>query len=232
MGNYKVAHSILFQTHRDLDAHSIKVPQDLRRQLLLLHSYILVKKLVKLGDHDSAARMLVRVAKSISKFPSHVVPILTSTVIECQRANLKRSAFEYAALMMRPEYRQHIEPRFKQKIEALIRRPSKEEAEEELTPCPYCSNPLPATDLDCPSCKNNLPYCIVTGRHMLTADWTNCPACKFPALCTMFKTYVTAEKSCPMCEKEVDPDRIEVIADPTPFLKHTEEAEEKKTDTS
>ena len=79
MGNYKVAHSILFQTHRDLDAHQIKIPQDLRRQLLLLHSYILVKKLVKLGDHTAAARMLVRVAKSISKFPSHVVPILTST---------------------------------------------------------------------------------------------------------------------------------------------------------
>ncbi len=49
------------------------------------------------------------------------VLLCVCTVIECQRANLKRSAFEYAALMMRPEYRQHIEPRFKQKIEALIR---------------------------------------------------------------------------------------------------------------
>ncbi len=48
-------------------------------------------------------------------------------------------------------------------------RPSKEEAEEELTPCPYCSNPLPATDLDCPSCKNNLPYCIVTVRRGIVA---------------------------------------------------------------
>ncbi len=50
-------------------------------------------------------------------------------VIECQRANLKRSAFEYAAMMMRPEYRQHIEPRFKQKIEALIRCGGRECAE-------------------------------------------------------------------------------------------------------
>ncbi len=168
MGNYKVAHNILLQTHRDLDAHSVRIPQDLQRSLLLLHSYIIVKKLVKQTDHTAAARMLVRVAKNISKFPSHVVPILTSTgsfctrllllllflslthtlthsltptlllshshqpltqrcvcamasVIECQRAGLKRSAFEYAAMMMRPEYRQHIEPKFKLKIEALVR---------------------------------------------------------------------------------------------------------------
>ncbi len=38
------------------------------------------------GDHEAGARMLVRVAKSISRFPAHVVPILTSTVIECQVA--------------------------------------------------------------------------------------------------------------------------------------------------
>lgn len=79
MGNYKVAHNILLQTHRDLEAHSVRIPQDLHRSLLLLHSYIIVKKLVKLGDHTAAARMLVRVAKNISKFPSHVVPILSST---------------------------------------------------------------------------------------------------------------------------------------------------------
>lgn len=42
---------------------------------------------------------------SISKFPKHVVPILTSTIIECNRAGLKKTAFEYAAMLMRPEYR-------------------------------------------------------------------------------------------------------------------------------
>lgn len=39
------------------------------------------------------------------RFPKHVVPILTSTVIECQRAGLKQRAFEYASMLMRPEYR-------------------------------------------------------------------------------------------------------------------------------
>ena len=52
--------------------------------------------------------MLLRVAKNISKFPSHVVPILTSTVIECSRSGLKNSAFNYAAILMRPEHRSEI----------------------------------------------------------------------------------------------------------------------------
>ena len=36
--------------------------------------------------------------------------------------------------MMRPEYRDSIEEKFKKKIEALVRRPSTEEVEESLTP--------------------------------------------------------------------------------------------------
>lgn len=47
----------------------------------------------------------MRVARNISKFPEHVVPILTSTVIECQRAGFKKTAFEYASMLVRPEYR-------------------------------------------------------------------------------------------------------------------------------
>jgi WD repeat-containing protein 19 len=96
LGNYKVAHSILFETYRDLRTQNIRVPQTLARALLLLHSYLLVKRLVRRGDHDGAARMLIRVSRSISKFPTHVVPILTTTVIECQRARLKKSGASHA----------------------------------------------------------------------------------------------------------------------------------------
>lgn len=64
--------------------------------------------LVKMGDHEAGARMLIRAAKNISKFPAHVVPILTSTVIECQRAGLKKTSFEYASMLMRPEYRPQV----------------------------------------------------------------------------------------------------------------------------
>lgn len=50
-----------------------------------------------------------------------IVPILTSTVIECHRAGLKNSAFSFAAMLMRPEYRSKIDAKYKKKIEAMVR---------------------------------------------------------------------------------------------------------------
>ena len=75
LGNYKVAHFLLYETIKDLEAQEVKVPSALRSAFLLLHSYILVKKLVKRGDHLNAAHMLMRVADNISKFPAHTVSI-------------------------------------------------------------------------------------------------------------------------------------------------------------
>ena len=50
-----------------------------------------------------------------------IVALLTSTVIECQRSGLKSSAFSYAAMLMRPEYRQKIDDKWKKKIESIVR---------------------------------------------------------------------------------------------------------------
>lgn len=50
-----------------------------------------------------------------------VVPILTSAVIECHRAGLRNSAFSFAAMLMRPEYRNEIDPKYRKKIEAMVR---------------------------------------------------------------------------------------------------------------
>jgi WD repeat-containing protein 19 len=223
LGNYKVAHTILFDTHKDLEAQQIRVPQELYRNLLLLHSYILVKVLVKQGEHLAGAWMLIRVAKNISKFPSHIVPILTSTVIECHRSGLKRSAFDYASMLMRPEYRSQIAPQYKRRIEAIVRKPDKsaqdEEGDEEVTPCPNCNTMLPATQLDCPSCKNAIPYCIATGKHMVFDDWCVCPSCRFPALYSAFTKLIDEEKCCPMCTQTIVPTAIQKIPDPTSFLK-------------
>ena len=109
LGNYRIAHGILFETHRELQQQRIRVPQELALNLQLLHSYVLVRPLTKMGDHLSGARMLLRVAKHISKFPVHVVPILTSTVIECHRAGLRASSYDYATMLMRPDYREQVQ---------------------------------------------------------------------------------------------------------------------------
>lgn len=50
-----------------------------------------------------------------------IVPILTSTVIECQKAGLKNSAFSYAAMLLRPEYRNQLDLKYKKKIESIVR---------------------------------------------------------------------------------------------------------------
>ncbi|XP_027691769.1 WD repeat-containing protein 19 isoform X1 [Vombatus ursinus] len=216
-GNYRNAHDVLFSMYAELKTQKIKIPSEMATNLMILHSYVLVKIHVKSGDHMKGARMLIRVANNISKFPSHIVPILTSTVIECHRAGLKNSAFSFAAMLMRPEYRNKIDTKYKKKIEAMVRRPDTSEIEEVLTPCPFCEFLLPESELLCPGCKNNIPYCIATGRHMLKDDWTVCPHCDFPALYTEFKSMLTTENTCPMCSERLTSDQLQKITDFAPY---------------
>ncbi|XP_037247297.1 WD repeat-containing protein 19 isoform X2 [Falco rusticolus] len=218
-GNYRNAHDVLFSMYSELKTQKIKIPSEMATNLMILHSYILVKTHVRRGDHMKGARMLIRVANNISKFPSHIVPILTSTVIECHRAGLKNSAFSFAAMLMRPEYRNKIDLKYKKKIEAMVRRPDTTETEEPTTACPYCAFQLPECELLCPGCKNNLPYCIATGRHMVRDDWTVCPHCDFPALYSEFKNMLQTENICPMCSERIDIVHLKKINDCTQYLK-------------
>jgi len=206
LGNYRVAHQILFDTHRELKAHNIQVPQALSQNLMLLHSYVIVKMLIKLNDHLSGARMLIRVAKNISKFPSHVVPILTTTVIECHRSNLRKSAFEYACTLMRPEHRPQVDQRYFKKIEHIVRKPDRTEEEETTSPSPYDpSTMVEDTQLECPTTRNVIPYCIATGRHIVLHDLCVCPSCGFPATYSYFCRVIDQmdDHACPMCSQPV-----------------------------
>ncbi|KAK7929442.1 hypothetical protein WMY93_005837 [Mugilogobius chulae] len=224
-GNYRNAHDVLFSMYTELQAQKIKIPSEMATNLMILHSYLLVKVHVKRGDHLKAARMLIRVSNNISKFPAHVVPILTSAVITCQRAGLKNSAFSFAAMLMRPEYRSDIDPKYRKRIETMVRRPDTSEVEEETTPCPFCGFQLPQNDLLCISCKNNLPYCIATGRHMLKEDWSVCPHCEFPALYSQFILLLDTETVCPMCAEPLSVKQIKKITDSSGYLK-TEESDQ------
>lgn len=121
VGNYREAHDLLLDNHKQLQSRNIKIPIELDRMLMLLHSYILVKLLIRADDHQAGAQMLMRVSNNISKFPAHIVPILSSTVIECHRAGFKKEAFQYAAILMDPQYRSQVDLKFKKKIEQIIR---------------------------------------------------------------------------------------------------------------
>eukprot|EP00794_Sanderia_malayensis_P019431 gene19431-21353_t len=226
-GNYRTAHDVLFSMYKELKERNIKIPAEMDQNLMLLHSYILVKIHVRRGDHAKGARMLIRVANNISKFPAHIVPILTSTVIECHRAGLKHSSFSYAAMLMRPEYRQQIDLKYKKKIEQIVRKPDKTEEEEPVDSCPHCSHPVPQSRLDCPECKNNLPYCIITGRHMVKDDWVNCPNCSFPAVCSEFKSFLEGDDTnCPMCSEKVTINSLKAIHDSSSYLKQSNDGDD------
>lgn len=71
---------------------------------------------------------------------------------------------------MKPEYRKNIDPKYSRKIEAVVRKPPKNEKDgevisdsiEPLNPCPYCESMLPETEITCNNCTNNIPFCIIT----------------------------------------------------------------------
>jgi len=197
MGNYTVAHGVVYETIRSLEDASIKVSLQLRQHFVLLHSYLRVKGLVKAGDHMGAAQMLLRVAQNISKFPAHTVNILTSTVVECARAGLKASAYEYSVVLMRPEHRPNVNADLKKKIEAIVRRRNEDKTEppEETSPCPISAQPLAVTQLESPATRDQIPMCIITGRHMVLDDWCFCPISKFPAQFSAYKKYIEDERA-------------------------------------
>jgi WD repeat-containing protein 19 len=118
----------------------------------------------------------------------------------------------------RGRYRAQIAESYKKKIESIVRKPTKTEDEEPVSPCPYCAAASPATTLDCPGCKNRVPYCIVSGLRMVADDWSNCPSCRFPALHSRFVAHLEADSRCPMCENEVAPASVHLIRDPTENL--------------
>jgi len=226
-GNYKSAHATLYETLRELEARSLKIPSALKSEFLLLHSYLLAKKRIKVGDHPGAARLLCRVAKSISKFPAHIVPILTSTVIECQRAGLKKTAFQYASRLMQPEHRGDLQPNYRKKIEAIVRHSAREEledAEQGRSRSPYSGDMLEDFELVCPRTKNQIPFCIVTGRHMVLEDWCICPNSKMPALFSMYVEYLESfdteeERVDPVCGRSISVQELKRMEDPTEYLK-------------
>jgi len=221
MGNYKHAHALLFRTYQDLKSQKLPLPHELWRRLMILHSYVIVKRLVKIGDHTNAAQMLLRVAKNIQQFPAHVVPILTSVVIECQRARMTTEAYQYACTLMRPENRPQISEQYKKKIENIVRKPLTDDARELAevqTPCMYCGFLLNDSQLDCPNCKNISPFCIVTGMRMLGDDWSYCTSCNFPARRVAFAAALQTTEACPMCDAPQKLADLPSVPDPSSFI--------------
>ncbi|CAD7939338.1 unnamed protein product [Amoebophrya sp. A120] len=214
-GNYRVAHDLMFSTFRDLGAQGLPIPLDLYRKLVLLHSYVIVKRIVKSGDHLNAAQMLLRVGNNIQQFPEHIVPILTSVVIECQRANLKEDAYTFAVMLMRPEHRSQVSEQYKRKIETIVRKKQgSEDGGQQTVPhaeCPHCETSIPRSSIECAHCLNILPLCIYSGLFVTREDYSFCPKCRFPARYTEITK--AADDPCPMCGAQFLSQDLELVRD-------------------
>ncbi|KAK7200436.1 wd repeat-containing protein 19 [Novymonas esmeraldas] len=219
VGNYRGSHSTLVEAYRILQQKSIRVPNDLRRALMLLHSYVIVKDLLKImNDENTACRMLLRVSRNIQKFTKHVVAIVTSTVLQCVKSNFKKSAFEYACYLIQNEkYRTEMEEKSRKKIEGIVRRHTKDDAVdpvEPTTPCPFCDAPVAETELDCGACKNTIPFCAVTGKHIVKSDYATTPCCGFPVIYSALLTRLKESIVCPVCGATIDMGKVNREAEP------------------
>ncbi|XP_054159699.1 WD repeat-containing protein 19-like [Oppia nitens] len=219
-GNYRNAHDLLFGMFQELKRHQIAVPSEMTNSLMLIHSYILIKIWIRVGDHMRSAKLLTRVANNLSRFPQHMVPILTSAVIECQRSGLKRESLEFATTLMKSEYRDQIDVKFKKKIETLVRKSAallktqdSEDSHIQHSLCPYCDNEVIDMELTCHKCRNTIPFCIATGLNIVRDELTVCPNCHFPAILSQFIRLLSTEPICPMCNTSIDLSQVVPLHD-------------------
>lgn len=220
-GKYREARDVVRAMCVSLRASRMPVPRDMRHAIALLHSYILVRTHVKRGRHDLAARLLLRTAADVTFFPTpqHQVSILTSTVIECSRAGLKHQAYHWARVLMQPEYRSQIDPKYVKKIESVVRHGARDPPAPAVTsPCPQCSAALPQAELTCARCEADVPFCLASGLHIVKDDLTACPECDFPAILSEFVDILQEEGKCPMCGENVDYRRLVKIDDVAAYM--------------
>ncbi|CAB3401707.1 unnamed protein product [Caenorhabditis bovis] len=193
-GAYRVARDVLFQMYMKLDERNMRVPLEMHNSLMLVHSYMIVKPLIARKETSMAARMLIR---------TYVVQILTSAVVICTQANLRKSAHKWATALMNPDYRPKIHQKYKKKIEDIVRKGiNDDDVGEPKSPCPFCEYSLEESQLTCPNCRNSLPYCVVTGRHIVVDDFCRCSYCHMPAYFSEFKKLASLGEKCPLCGAE------------------------------
>jgi len=123
-GEYRQSRDILFDIICQLDKHRVTVSQEMKQNLMLIHSYLLIKPM-KEKDRVISALLLRRVSKNASKFPLHAANILASTVVECTKAGMKKSAYEAATKLIAPEY----EGKIKQAIGQIERERKRDKRE-------------------------------------------------------------------------------------------------------
>ncbi|KRY14682.1 WD repeat-containing protein 19 [Trichinella patagoniensis] len=217
-GQYRLARDVLFKLHQSLIQKHLPISLEMKTTLMLLHSYLLVKSAVRRKFHPLAARLLIRIAENINDFAMHAVQIYTLTAIECWYSGMKSTAYKWAAVLMRPNYKESID---------------NTDDSEMKTPCPYCKAQLAESELKCTCCKNTIPFCIASGKHISDSEITVCIHCGFPAISAEYKKWIAAEKCCPMCGTTASVDSIQILPNGSAFINssHTNDTDQRSNTT-
>ncbi|KAL0213416.1 hypothetical protein RCL1_007042 [Eukaryota sp. TZLM3-RCL] len=215
-GQYLDARDTLYVTLSKIKRVSAgyKLPTKLYGMLRNLHSYVITKYLIRREKHELAAGLLIKVVDN-DLFAQHKAQLLISTIVECQKAGLKESSFQYATRLMQPDLVDEIPAQYKSKIEKVIRKREKTQSDvlSQTTSCPFCSHKMSLFDVHCEHCKSLVPFCIVTGSPIVKDDLTTCPHCTFPALYSEFVQHLEHFSSCPMCKNDLVAADLEYISE-------------------
>ena len=66
--------------------------------------------------------------------------------------------------------------------------------------------------------KNDIPFCVVSGYHMVAGDWCICPNSKFPALYSKYVRYLETEGNDPICGQPVRATDLIRVEDVGPYI--------------
>lgn len=142
-GNFKNAKLVLLKLMKKLEEKKVKISYELKNKLHYIQCYFLAKKYIQMGDHFAAALLLDQVCQFISYFESYLIQIMTTCIVECTKAGLKKMANKWAVYVCNEKYRSQLLPNFKEKIEKIaLQQRSLNQKEEPQLPCPFCKTKI------------------------------------------------------------------------------------------
>lgn len=139
--------------------------------------------------------------------------ILSSAFIESVRANLTKDSYDYAVQLCQPSLRTQLDPKFKKKVELIVRKPPTDlnDQEEVKFPCHHCLNMVEESHLTCDHCGKDMEFCIASGLHMFKEEWCEC-SCGYPMLKSRAEKLISAGISnCTMCDVQLNSVNLKIL---------------------
>ena len=92
---------------------------------------------------------------------------------------------------------------------SITNKPSLSDAPaEDESVCPFCQSGLSKFQLSCNSCRNVVPFSILSGYHLTNEECYQCGVCCLPFVLTELAAFSLVESNCPACGSKLDRETI------------------------